>query len=231
MFHDLAGLDAEWRRLAESPEGHTAVWRWGLTHPALGGLTSLDEVLERRRNPAAAQHVLLALAALAPADRVAARTLLQALVPGLLRLAGSSGYGDPTAMADMLAIAWERIRTYPSTRTGSVAGNVLLDVRKGYRRHRDLDAARGSVELVEAAVSGGTARSAEDDVVDRLTFAQLVATHRKAVGDLGHRAVMRTAVDGLSLAEVAAEEQACSHTIAQRKVDARARFRRDALVQ
>jgi hypothetical protein len=174
-------------------------------------------VLERRRDPAAAQAVLLALAALAPDDRIAARTLLQALVPGLLRLAGTVGYGDRSAMADMLAIAWERIRTYPSSRRGSVAGNVLLDVRKSYRRHRDLDAARGSVELAEAAAPGGAAQSAEDEVVDRLTFADLVATHRSAVGDLGHRAVIRTAVDGLSLAEVAAEENVCSHTIAQRR--------------
>jgi hypothetical protein len=231
MFHDLAGLDAEWRRLSESPDGRVAVWRWGLTHTALRDLATLDDVLERRRDKAAAQGVLLALANLAPDDCIAARTLLQALVPGLLRLAGTAGYGDPSAMADMLAIAWERIRTYPSTRTGSVAGNVLLDVRKGYRRHRDLDAARGSVELVEAAVPGRAVRSAEDDVVDRMTFAELVATHRNAVGDLGHRAVIRTAVDGFSLAEVAAEEKVCSHTIAQRKVDARARFHRSALVQ
>jgi DNA-directed RNA polymerase specialized sigma24 family protein len=134
-------------------------------------------------------------------------------------------------MADMLAIAWERIRTYPSTRTGSVAGNVLLDVRKGYRRHRDVDSARGSLELIEDAARDGTVRSAEEEVVDHLAFADLVASHRKAVGDLGHRAVIRTAVDGLSLAEVAAEENVCSHTVAQRKVDARSRYCKVALVQ
>jgi DNA-directed RNA polymerase specialized sigma24 family protein len=73
--------------------------------------------------------------------------------------------------------------------------------------------------------------SAEDEVVDRMAFAELVAAHRNAVGDRGHRAIVRTAVDGLSLAEVAAEENVCSHTIAQRRFDARARFRKVALAQ
>jgi DNA-directed RNA polymerase specialized sigma24 family protein len=231
MFYDLAGLDSEWSRLSDSRDARTAVWRWGLTQPALRGLANLDDVLVRRRDPAEAPAALSALAALAPTDCVAARTLLQALVPGLLRLAGTAGYDDPSAMAEMLSLAWERIRTYPPTRAGSVAGNVLLDVRKDYRRHRDLDASRSSLELVEARARDGSVPSAEDEVVDRMAFAELVAAHRNAVGDRGHRAIVRTAVDGLSLAEVAAEENVCSHTIAQRRFDARARFRKMALAQ
>lgn len=230
MFYDLAGLDAEWSRLSDSPDARTAVWRWGLTHPALRGVGNLDDVLARRRDPAEAPAVLAALAALAPTDRLAARTLLQALVPGLLRLAATAGYDDPLAMAEMLSLAWERIRTYPPTRAGSVAGNVLLDVRKDYRRHRDLDAPR-SLEFVDVRARDDSVQSAEDEVVDRMAFAELVAAHRKAVGDRGHRAIVRTAVDGLSLAEVATEENVCSHTIAQRRFDARARFRKMALAQ
>ena len=230
MFYDLAGLDAEWSRLSDSSDARTAVWRWGLTQPALGGLANLDDVLARRRDPAEAPAVLAALAALAPTDLLAARTLLQALVPGLLRLAATAGYDDPSAMAEMLSLAWERIRIYPSTRPGSVAGNVLLDVRKDYRRHRDLDAPR-SLEFVDVRTRDGSVPSAEDEVVDRMAFADLVAAHRKAVGERGHRAIVRTAVDGLSLAEVAAEENVCSHTIAQRRFDARARFRKMALAQ
>jgi DNA-directed RNA polymerase specialized sigma24 family protein len=231
MFHDLAGLDAEWSRLSDSSDARTALWRWGLTQPALRGLASLDDVLARRQDPAVAPGVLSALATLAPTDRLAARTLLQALVPGLLRLAGSAGYDDPVAMAEMLSLAWERIRTYPSTRPGSVAGNVLLDVRKDYRRHRDLDAPRSSLELVATGARERSVPSAEDQVVDRMAFVDLLAAHRKAVGDRGHRAIVRTAVDGLSLAEVAAEANVCSHTIAQRRFDARARVRRLALAE
>jgi DNA-directed RNA polymerase specialized sigma24 family protein len=129
----------------------------------------------------------------------------------------------------MMSLAWERIRTYPSSRPGSVAGNVLLDVRKDYRRHREVEAPRSTLELV--ATPTRSAPSAEEEVIDRMAFVDLLAAHRQAVGDRGHRAIVRTSVDGLSLAEVAVEENVCSHTIAQRRFDARARLRRLALAE
>jgi class 3 adenylate cyclase len=95
--------------------------------PPPRGLADLDELLERRRDDQAAPAVLRALAVLAPADDLAARTLLQALLPGLVRLAGMVGYGDPAAIEEMVSLAWERIRTYPAGRRGSVAANVLFD--------------------------------------------------------------------------------------------------------
>ena len=95
-------------------------------------MADLDELLEMRRNPTVAPRILSALARLARGDDVAARTLLQALVPGLVTLAASVGGDDPTALDEIVSLAWERIRTYPVSRPGSVAGNVLLDVRRGY---------------------------------------------------------------------------------------------------
>lgn len=231
MFHDLADLDADWRRVVDSPDAHAACIRWGLTHPALHVLDSLDGVLERRLDPALAPAVLAALAALAPTDRIAARTLLQALVPGLLRLAGTVGYDDPAVMTEMLSLAWERIRTYPATRTGSVAGNVLLDVRKDYRCHRDFGTPLTSIELIDSRTLHGSVPSAEDQAVSRLAFAELAATHRRAVGERGHQAVLRTEVFGFSVAELAAEENVRAHAVAQRKVDARARFRKVMLTK
>jgi hypothetical protein len=61
--------------------------------------------------------------------------LLPALVPGLARLSSLAGNDDPSAIDEMVSLGRERIRTYPTTRRGSVAGNVLLDVRKRYRGH------------------------------------------------------------------------------------------------
>jgi hypothetical protein len=74
-----------------------------------------------------------ALAALAPSDQLAARTLLQALLGGLCNLARCVGR-DANAVDDVVSLAYERIRTYPAHRPGSVSGNVLLDVRKRYCR-------------------------------------------------------------------------------------------------
>jgi hypothetical protein len=96
--------------------------------PALGGVADLDALLESRRDDKAAPAVLRALAVLAPGDDLAARTLLQALLPGLVRLAGLVGYDDRAAIEEMVSLAWERIRTYPARRRGSVAANVLFDV-------------------------------------------------------------------------------------------------------
>ena len=91
--------------------------------------------------------------------------LLEALLPGLVRLAGITGYDDPAAIEEIVSLAWERIRTYPPGHWGSVAANVLLDVRKRYRAHcliwapRSLDteeiAAVAGLSLVGAIVALG----------------------------------------------------------------------------
>lgn len=62
---------------------------------------------------------------LAPVDAIAARAVLQALLRGLTQLAATTGYDDPAAFDELVLLAWERIRTYPGTRCGSVAANVL----------------------------------------------------------------------------------------------------------
>lgn len=232
-------LDAEWRRIARHPVSRRAVKRWAATQPALRGIAHLDELLERRRDPAAAPAILAALAALSPRDELAARTLLQAVLPGLVKLGSSSsvGYDDPRAVDHMVALAWERIRTYPPGRPGPVAGNVLLDVRKRYqderggpviRRHRGLDRPRltylpadpGGVELMagrDGQHLGWWAPSAEDEAVARLSFEEMVAAVRPTVSELDFRALVRTQLAGLSLKEVAAEEGTALHTVKQRR--------------
>jgi hypothetical protein len=87
-----------------------------IAHPVLRGLPDLDGLLERRRDDHAASAILRALAVLAPGDDLAARTLLQALLPGLVRLAGIAGYDDPAAIEELVSPAWERIHTYPAGR-------------------------------------------------------------------------------------------------------------------
>src|SRR5690606_13676248 len=132
MSSVLTSLDAEWGRIARSRRALRAAADWGARFPALVGCRELDAILDRRRDTSVTGPVLDALAALAPDDGLAARTLLQALLPGLVRL----GRRHPAAggVDEVIGLAWERIRTYPATRTGSVAGNVVLDVRKALWR-------------------------------------------------------------------------------------------------
>jgi hypothetical protein len=89
MSHTLMSLDAEWRRPVRTSRARRALERWSIAHPGLRGLADLDGLFERRRDEGAAPAVLRALAVLAPGDDLAARTLLQALLPGLVRLAGT----------------------------------------------------------------------------------------------------------------------------------------------
>jgi hypothetical protein len=209
MSNTLRSLDAEWRRLARSPRARRALSRWATTYPALDGLADLEQVLERRRDPAQASTVLSALAALAANDELAARTLLQALLPGLVRIAFNAAADDGSAIEEMVSLAWERIRTYPTGRPGSVVGNILLDVKKRYRQHRRIEAPRTTL-LPESRVlppaDADLVLSAEDEVMRRVAFVELLQRQRKLVGDVNARAIVRTRLVGMSLAEVAAEE-------------------------
>ena len=194
MSHTLMSLDAEWRRLARTSSARRALKQWSIAHPALRGLSDLDALLERRRDNHAARAILRALAVLAPSDDLVARTLLQALLPGLIRLAGMVGYDDPASIEEMVSLTG----THPHLpgRRGSVAANVLFDVRKRYRAHRRIEAPRSpDAEEIEVAA---TSRSPEDEALARVLFEQLMAAQRneRVVRDGALGLVLRTCLAG-----------------------------------
>jgi hypothetical protein len=152
----LQVLDAQWCEVASSPEARRALVRWTNDHEVLAGMRDLNDVLLSRRDPRVSGEVLSILARLAPTDVLATRTLLQMLLPGLVRLVGTVGHGDPEAQDEIVALAWERIRTYPTSRNGSVAANVVLDVRKQYVRLRRGDQAV-ALHLVTEPIDDATA--------------------------------------------------------------------------
>ncbi len=132
MGYDVfQGLAREWRDVVESPAARRAVAAWR-DDPVLREIQTLDEVLELTAEglpPGAANVVLLALVRRAGHDVVAARSVLQALVPGLrgvvFRMGGAS---DGEVAAEVVAAAWARIRAYPvGRRSERVAANVVLD--------------------------------------------------------------------------------------------------------
>lgn len=147
----LQELDREWDELVSSPRARRALIRWVNTTPDLAGNDNLTEVCARRRDPARCRPVMKALADLASGDEVAARTLLKMMMPGLVCLAAHVGNDDEAAIDEVISLAWERICTYPSHRGGSVAANILLDVRKRYRQHRVIEDPN-SIELSEDTI-------------------------------------------------------------------------------
>jgi hypothetical protein len=130
-------LDAEWRRLSCD---RAAARRLPTVCEAAGRAWTLGEVerFVRAAHPADADRVLLALVARAvEGDQLAARALLQLLLPGTRALARrwwALGEPDERAAAAVTAV-YHRICRYPlARRPGRVAANVLLDAAQELRR-------------------------------------------------------------------------------------------------
>jgi hypothetical protein len=127
-------LDDEWRALIRAPASEAARVRWS-DDAVLSTLADPAAIVEFLRagagDPAAKNRLLAALARRAPSDDFAMRTMLQALLPGLVNVAKRLGRAaaDDELEAQVLTEAVHRIRHYPlDRRPRSVAANVTLDV-------------------------------------------------------------------------------------------------------
>ena len=239
----LRRLDAEWRRFAQSPRARRALMRWKTTHPSFGQLADFDELLAtREREPEAAREMLAALASMAPCDELAAQVLLQALVPGLIRLSLTVGHGDWASLDEMISLAWERIRTYPASRHGSVAANVLRDVAKSYRRHREIEMPRKGHQIGRKpdVVDGEsddavaervvTVPSAEETVLARMIVDDVFAAQRNGViSEPALRLIVETRLLGAAVTEIASREGRSWNTVASWRFRAERRVRETLL--
>jgi hypothetical protein len=189
-------LEQEWVRLRGD---RGAARRLAEIRARAGAARSLAEVeaYVRRAAPEDADAVLLALVRRAvTGDDLAARVLLQLLLPGTRNLARrwwALGDHEERAAAAVTAV-YHRIRAYPvERRPGRVAANVLLDAARELRRavprmvvvpaadpiagEHPLPAAIAAVELADVL------RDAVDDGVLDRDDAELIARSRIA----GHR--------------------------------------------
>lgn len=129
-------LERDWQRLAASRTAAAAL-------PdvlAEAGAKDLAGVRNRAETggPAAADRILTLLAARAvEGDELAARVLLQLLLPGTRRLARKWWALGTDAEREAAAVAavYDRIRCYPiARRPAKIAANVLLDAAELLRR-------------------------------------------------------------------------------------------------
>jgi hypothetical protein len=161
--------------------------------------------------------ILEALAQLAPHDELAARTLLQALMPGLVRLASHLDKADLELYEELAAMAWERIRTYPACRPGPVAANILRDVRKRYWQHREIEVpSHGKLPAAESP-TWCRGPSAEDAALGRLEFDRLVRAGRELMGDHGFGLLLRTRVMDKTVEMIAAEDEVSVSSVKMRR--------------
>lgn len=207
MMRTTRALDREWETDYEhSCAGRRALRSWCLTEPALRGLGDLGDVLEARRSRERSGQILAALARLAPSERTAARTLLQALLPGLVDLALRQFGDDADAFEELTALAWERICTYPPNRRGGVAGNVLLDVRKRYLAGRNPN---GWAEVPVAEVfpdQKAAAPSAEHEVLVAIALERFFASVDSGlITERAFDMIVRSRIGDDSIEELAAD--------------------------
>jgi hypothetical protein len=137
-------LDRDWAALVASSEGRAGMAHWR-ADPTLSGFPDLDSVVSRLRNgatPEQTNQILAALIRRADTDDLAARVVLQALVPGLVNVTKRLGKRrlDDDLQAQVVTEAIERIRHYPLTRRPrAIAANVVQDVLGRIYRIQDND--------------------------------------------------------------------------------------------
>ena len=220
MAEILRSLNREWSAIADSPSARRALMRWSSTFPILMTAHDLDGVIALGFDPDAGPEVRRALAAMAPSDDLAARTLLQGLLGGLCNLAHRVGRDDDAA-DDIVRLAWERIRTYPASRPGSVSANVLLDVRKRYRREQEKLRRQAPVCVVTEVPS------AEDQFVRHTFLEDLVAAcSSTGIPDELLATIVRSRVMGESMVDLAAEQRVAVKVLWHRRWRAEARLRK-----
>jgi len=178
----FGALDDDWTQFTSSVLATRALERWS-DIPVLARFETLDAIITTLRagaaDPDGADQVLLALVARAGRDDVAARTMLQALIPGLVNVAKrlSRGRVDEELEAQVLTEAIDRIRNYPlARRPRAVAANITWDVFGRITRQRrtanraipvedvgrlqspsptDVDPSQEVLELIDDALAAG----------------------------------------------------------------------------
>lgn len=206
MVQTTEALDHEWNTdYAHTEPGSLALERWADEHPELEGMCDLECVLTARRDPARSDGIMTALGCLASIDPLAARTLFQAMLPGLVDLALRRFSDHPDAVEEIMPIAWTRVSTYPASRPGSVPGNILLDVTKRYLQSRDAIAPDFELLTVDPG-SEMTAPSAEEVVMNSSMLLDIErAARRGVITERAFDVIVRTRVHEVGLDEIAAE--------------------------
>lgn len=134
----LRQLDREWERIADSVAGRRAVRRWGSEALLFDGVRSLGALVEQineRGHIEESDAMLLALLKHAADDDLAARTVLQAMMPAVKSLTAKfstcGAWSSEETATVVVAAMWERIRCYPvDRRPRKVSANLTLDTRQ-----------------------------------------------------------------------------------------------------
>ncbi|MHB8695582.1 MAG: sigma-70 RNA polymerase sigma factor region 4 domain-containing protein [Solirubrobacteraceae bacterium] len=220
-------LEAEWPALASGPLlGRLRIW--SEREPVLASFATPQQLLRQLRglrgHHRAEDEILAALLRQAQTDPLAARVVLQALLPGLKALARrillEASERDELWSA-LLAHCWERIRSYPlERRPARIAANTLFDTLKKTtyelrRNRRDRDQYTHEPPTEQAAL-----KPADSDV-QRLVQRAIAAA---AISEEEAELILRTRIDGADLHALADEVGLAYHTVKVRRLRAEKRL-------
>lgn len=226
--HLAARLQCEWHRLNRRPHAIATVNGWGL---ALGAVSSLDEVLHRVGygwpGDDETDANLGELVRLAATEHLAARIVLQRILPGLANVARRHGRNHPSRTAaafdELLGCAWQLIRTYPIDRRPRwIAANLVRDANY-HAFTRPARLRRHPTTPFEAMHDRAAADVAREDPL--LELIEFLAAARESGADAGDVAFIARLASAPSVAAIAAELNVTDRTVRTRRAAAVERLR------
>jgi hypothetical protein len=178
-FHIVDALNAEWDVLASNSMEVTAAW--AAKYEVLAPCRSLGDVLLAiRGEPDAALGALLT--EVTRDDELAGRTILQAMLGKLVRMAQADEY---SGIDDYVAVMWCQIRTYPlAARPRKVAANLVLDTLKQVTNERRM-LLPGTVRLWPP--------SEQLDNAHEAALRRESLDHQRRISDLNARELLKSA--------------------------------------
>jgi DNA-directed RNA polymerase specialized sigma24 family protein len=203
----VLSLDREWQQLARGVLP-ARLRLCAEREPALAPFVDPARLVEFVRGSASSamkDELLRPLVRLAADDPLAARVVLQLLLPGLKRIAARALH-DLSERDELwellLAHAWERIRRYPlARRPRHIAANVLLDALMRTMRELERERRRRGRSDADAEPPAPT-----PDPRAGIARVLLEAVSAGAISQLEARIIFATRIERCSLAEVATEE-------------------------
>lgn len=220
-------LRAEWHRLRRDPSTLAHADGWAIVG---GRIDDLDQVLTavgfgvpaERRHEAALRELVLRAAG----DELAARVVVQRLLPGLVAVATRRRRRDEQALGQLIGSAWIAIRTFnPARRPGNLAAALIADA--DYAAYRRAWRAVGGreVPVADHDERPGGADGADASSVDPYSELMHVLADARQAGVPSDDLALLQQLAETGTTAVAASLQVTSRTIRNRRDQATRRLR------
>jgi DNA-directed RNA polymerase specialized sigma24 family protein len=222
-FDPVSSLSRDWQLLVCGPLP-ARLRAWAAEEPALAPFAGEPaRLIAFLRGPAAAaakDELLQALVRVAAEEPLAARVVLEAIAPGLTRLAERIIF-DARDRDELWALllwhAWQQIRRYPlARRPRRIAANLLLETRRAALAEFTRERRQGR----EPPPSFAPVASTSTDVEALLGRAIAADALSREEAEL----ILRTRIDGVPLARLATEAGVAYHTLNVRRLRAERRL-------